>query len=102
MMQKSQSNKKFSGMSMVIGALLDLKKKAEEEAIAAIESGNKKEIEVLQSSMDEGKISALITVSNLLHFLIRMSHDTSILIAIISPIFEFKPLAEQRFSFKSS
>ena len=68
MMQKSQSNKKFSGMSMVIGALLDLKKKAEEEAIAAIESGNKKEIEVLQSSMDEGKISALITVSNLLHF----------------------------------
>ena len=68
MMQKSQSNKKFSGMSMVIGALLDLKKKAEEEALAAIESGNKKEIEVLQSSMDEGKISALITVSNLLHY----------------------------------
>ena len=66
MMQKSQSNKKFSGMSMVIGALLDLKKKAEEEALAAIESGNKKEIEVLQSSMDEGKISALITVSNFL------------------------------------
>ena len=68
MMQKSQSNKKFSGMSMVIGALLDLKKKAEEEALAAIESGNKKEIEVLQSSMDEGKITALIMVSNLLHF----------------------------------
>ena len=77
MMQKSQSNKKFSGMSMVIGALLDLKKKAEEEALAAIESGNKKEIEVLQSSMDEGKISALITVSNLLYFFWRLHYSVT-------------------------
>ena len=33
---------------------------------------------------------------------IRMSHDTSILIAIISHNFEFKPWAEQRFGFKTS
>ena len=37
-----------------------------------------------------------------LETVIRMSHDTSILIAIISHNFEFKPWAEQRFGFKTS
>ena len=64
-MIKKQTSQKisFGSVSFAINCLLDLKKKAEQEAQEAIESGNEKEIEALQSSMDEGKISALIKVS---------------------------------------
>ena len=52
----------ISGAIFVIDRHLDLKKKAEQECHEAIESGDDKEIEALKSSMDEGKISALIKV----------------------------------------
>ena len=61
-MAESLEEIQFLGF-MAVAAPLNQKKKTEEEAKEAIQSGNKRKIEAFQSSMDEEKISALIRVS---------------------------------------
>ena len=53
----------ISGAIFSIDPYLDLKEKAEQEALGAIECGTTNTIEAFQQSMDEIKISALIKVS---------------------------------------